>query len=296
MSSESAKTALGLDALSGPVVVFVPHELIAHRDRATTADQQHLLQVYDFFHYRNYGGGNPAATAVVPPAPAIVPAPPVTAVVPAPAAQAVPAPPAVAVGRSPALFPVRAFLPGASIPPPGLGAYGMVALKAKPTPSTAARLQMLCQAFLASLPPQSSLPASVPLSAQMVTFWPTEAGPDPASCPELLSRYDLWAGLSAIHDATAQGNDLSGRGPFLIGWSPSESRLRPDAVVLVIDMSRFEEQASFDDAFLFWQHKVVEDPALWRSGFSAERLRLSMRDFVDHYGSDILKAVHLGGS
>jgi hypothetical protein len=89
---------------------------------------------------------------------------------------------------------------------------------------------------------------------------------------------------------------VSGRGPFLIGWSPSSSRGVPDAVVLVIDMSLFESQASFDDAFRFWQRRIVEDPELWRSGFVVWRIRNAVRDFADEYGDAILKALSFKGS
>ncbi|HJS87290.1 MAG TPA: hypothetical protein VJ779_17690, partial [Acetobacteraceae bacterium] len=84
-----------------------------------------------------------------------------------------------------------------------------------------------------------------------------------------------------------------GRGPFLIGWSPSNMRGVPDAIVLIVDMSDFESQQSFDEAFLFWQRKIVEDPQLWRSGFSLERVRLAVRDFVDHYGKSIEAAIKI---
>ena len=66
---------------------------------------------------------------------------------------------------------------------------------------------------------------------------------------------------------------------------------RPDAVVLIVDMSGLESQASLNDAFRFWQQKVVEDPSLWRNGFSLESLRLAIRDFADHYGESIMGAL-----
>ena len=52
-------------------------------------------------------------------------------------------------------------------------------------------------------------------------------------------------------DAEQQGAKLDGPGPFLIGWSPSNSRGIPDKVVLVVNMSSFESQDSFDNAFFF---------------------------------------------
>jgi hypothetical protein len=189
------------------------------------------------------------------------------------------------------------MLPAAAIPPPGVGAYGVAALRAKPTPASQERLLRFCRAFLASLPSQAEVSERVPLSQQMVTVWPIEdpslTPPGHESCDVMLDRYDLFAGQAAIADADAQGRDLSGEGPFLIGWSPSNSRGVPDAIVLVLDMSRFETQRSFDEALTFWQRRIVEDPELWRSGFQAWRLRLVVRDFADHYGTGILKGLHL---
>ena len=194
--------------------------------------------------------------------------------------------------RSP-LRPTRTFLNASEIPPAGVGAYGVVALRTLPTPANHDRLMMLCRSFLASLPAQQTLPASVSLKDQMITVWPLSSPPpqDPPQCDYLISNYDLYGGISAVEDAAGQHYRLSGRGPFLIGWSPSTMRGRPDAVVLVVDMSGFETQASFDDAFRFWQDKVVEDPSLWREGFRLERLRLAIRDFADHYGESILGAL-----
>jgi hypothetical protein len=155
---------------------------------------------------------------------------------------------------------------------------------------------MLCNSFLASLPAQQSLPENVPLAAQMITIWPID-NPNvlqgKEECEVMLEHYDLYGGQSAITDAVRQGQQLTGPGPFLIGWAPSNSRYIPDAVVLVIDMSDYETQDRFDEALRFWQEKVVQDPQLWKSGFSIEGIRLAARDFVDHYGSDILKALNI---
>lgn len=191
------------------------------------------------------------------------------------------------------LRPTRAFLSASDIPPTGVGAYGVVALRTLPTPANHDRLMMLCRSFLASLPAQQTLPASVALKDQMITVWPlsSQLPQDAPQCDYLISNYDLYGGISAVEDAAGQGHRLNGRGPFLIGWSPSNKRGRPDAIVLVIDMSGFETQASFDDAFRFWQDKVVGDPLLWRQGFRLEQLRLVIRDFADHYGESILGAL-----
>jgi hypothetical protein len=196
------------------------------------------------------------------------------------------------------LIPTRAFLSSSRIPPPDVGAYGVAALRAKPTPANTARLNMFCTAFIKTLPSQYSLPVGMPVTQEMITIWPIDTAKPvqlpQENCDYLLDHYDLYGGVAAIADATAQRKNLSGRGPFLIGWSPSNSRQIPDAIVLVVDMSDFDTQDSFDEALMFWQRKIVEDPSLWTSGFSAERIRLATRDFADRYGTSILKAVKLG--
>jgi hypothetical protein len=58
----------------------------------------------------------------------------------------------------------------------------------------------------------------------------------------------------------------------------------------------YSSQDRFNQALRFWKEKIVEDPALWRSGFSLEKFRLSVRDFVDYYGETILAAAHLSRS
>ena len=258
ISSESIKLALGLTRLAGPVVAFVPKTLSANRRQDMTAQQQQLLQIYDYFAFHN-----------------LAPAP------------------------SKRLIPARAFLASKDIPPPDVAGYGVVALKAKPTAASKERLEMLCQSFLATLPSQQSLPADIPTTQRIITIWPLDqpqvAPAGEEGCKLLLDHYDLYAGHSAIQDAVSQGVNLSGRGPFLIGWAPSNSRYVPDAVVLVVDMSRFDTQENFDDALLYWLTKIVEDPDLWKSGFSVELLRLSARQFADKYGPAVLNALKFAG-
>lgn len=76
-----------------------------------------------------------------------------------------------AVTKHPArLAPARIYLRAADIPPAGVAAYGVVAFRAKPTSTTRDRLARVCEAYKAYLPSQKSLPASIPLSDQMLTI------------------------------------------------------------------------------------------------------------------------------
>jgi hypothetical protein len=197
------------------------------------------------------------------------------------------------------LVPVRMYLPAPAIPPRGIGAYGVVALRGLPTPATRARLWRLCQSFVKYLPRPEAIPNSVRRSDWMVTVWPlTQPEAAPAKkddCDFVIDHYDLYGGISAIQDAELQGADLSGPGPFLIGWSPASSRGVKDKVVLTFDMSSLDSQESFDRAFIWWQQRVVSDPKLWRHGWSVEAIRLSVRDFFDRYGESALNAIRFFG-
>ena len=244
----------------------------------------------------------PAPAPVPPAATNAPPAPKSAPIVVPPASTGVPAPKSVptAVPRAPTgvpvprLVPARVYLRAADIPPASIGAYGVVALRSKPTPANRERLLRTCIAYRASLPPQRTLPSSIPPSNQMLTIWPLDE-PDASEalkddCDFAVDHYDLVGGILAIQDASRhQGAKLEGIGPFLIGWSPSNTRGVPDKVVLIFDLSRLESQASFDEAFTIWQKRIVENPTLWVSGFSVTKIRLALRDFVDHYGTDVVK-------
>jgi hypothetical protein len=231
-----------------------------------------------------------------PPAPSAAPASPSAADIERAEREAVPTgsgnPKAAPSARL--LVPVRAYLKSSDIPPSGIGAYGIVAFRAKPTSASRNRLLMTCAAFVASIPPQKSVPGSVRVSDEMLTIWPLDEPASPSAarddCNFAIDHYDLYGGDSAIADAERQGAKFGADGPFLIGWSPANSRGAPDKLVLVVDMSRYDSQDSFNQAFQFWKKKIVEDPALWRGGFSIEALRLAVRDFADHYGDTILTA------
>jgi hypothetical protein len=191
------------------------------------------------------------------------------------------------------LVPVRAYLKSSEIPPKSIGAYGVVAFRARPTSASRSRLLMVCAAYVASIPTQKSVPGSVSISDQMLTIWPLDEPSSPEAakddCNFAIDHYDLYGGESAIADA-GENIKPDADGPFLIGWSPSNTRGVKDKVVLVIDMSPFDSQDSFDQTFQFWKQKIVEDPSLWRNGFSIEAVRLAVRDFADNYGDTILKA------
>jgi hypothetical protein len=141
------------------------------------------------------------------------------------------------------LVPVRAYLRSADIPATSaaFAAYGIMAFRARPTSVTRERLKMACASFIAYLARQAEVPTSVPSSDQMLTIWPLDAPyaeeAEKDNCDFLVDHYELYAADSAISDASKQGALFGSDGPFLIGWSPSNTRGVPDKLVLVVDMS-----------------------------------------------------------
>ena len=204
---------------------------------------------------------------------------------------------ATAKYAGPALKPFRTYLAAAAIPPAGVGAYGLFAAHGKPTAPERARFTMACNAFLAYLAPQPGPGESVPLADQLLTIWPLDAPTAPEAladkCDFLLDHYDLSAADDALADAARQGGQFKGDGPFLIGWSPADTRGKPDKLVMVVDMSGYNTQERFDYGFRFWKQNIIDHPELFRRGWDIEGVRQSIRDFADHYGTDILRAAHL---
>jgi hypothetical protein len=197
----------------------------------------------------------------------------------------------------PALLTVRALVERSELPPTGVAAYGIVAFTSLPIAIDIERYKFVCEAFKATLIPQESLPSGTPLSVQMITFWPIKNKHTPdavrADCSHLTENYDLETGLDAVHDADKQAEKLAERrGPFLIAWSPAESRYQSDSLVLVMDLSRVDGQQNFLEIFQTWRQKIVDNPSLWHGGFvDIETFRRIVRDTLDRYGDGILKLI-----
>ena len=102
-------------------------------------------------------------------------------------------------------MPVRALIEPSEVPPKDVGSKGIVAFAAIPVGNELERHKRVCEAFKATLIDQNHLKPNVPLSRQMITFWPVtnkntlEAAH--ADCSYLTANYDLKSGLDAILDA-----------------------------------------------------------------------------------------------
>ena len=192
---------------------------------------------------------------------------------------------------------VRALIEPGDVPPRGLAGYGLVAFTTLPAPHDVERYKLICEAYKATLMSQDELPSNTPLSEQMITFWPVTDKSAPEAqrtdCSYLLSNYPLRVGLDAIQDADKHREALaSRRGPFLIAWVPSDSRFKPDAVVLLMDLSPFEGQRSFIEIFQDWRQQITDNPELWRrGGFDIETTRRIIRDIFDRYGEGLMRLI-----
>ena len=192
---------------------------------------------------------------------------------------------------------VRALIEPKEMPPREVAGYGIVAFTTLALSHDVERYKSVCEAYKATLMSQADLPPDTPLSAQMITYWPIGNKNTPeaqrADCAHLVANYAIRLGLEAIADADKKKEGLaSRRGPFLIAWAPSESRLVPDAVVLVMDLSQLDTQRSFVEVFQDWRQHITDNPELWqRGGFNVEAVRRIIRDTFDRYGDGLLRLI-----
>lgn len=185
-------------------------------------------------------------------------------------------------------------------PPTEFAAYGILAFRSRPSPFNRDRHMMFCHAYLAVLPHASEL--AVPRSEQMVTVWPVSSDEASAllnllstqinrlqiACQMAVEDYGLVIAKQALKDAEMSGRNLSGGGPYLLAWSPSADKGKPDALVLVSDLSDITTYEQAQERFLAWSRDIESDPALWARGWDVERLRVRIRSWVDKYGEKAL--------
>ncbi len=198
----------------------------------------------------------------------------------------------------------RLFTGRESFPPESFAAYGIVAFSTLATSEDKAKYIAICEAFFSALLNADDVDA--PKSAQMVTVWPVDDRRNPDlpdslnttraeedSCENAVEFYDIAIARGAIGEAMSTGIDLTGRGPFLLAWAPAAMKGTPDAVVLAADLSDVKTVADAKDVLRIWRDDIERDPALWQEGFSAEKLRIKLRQIVNRYGDGLLK--FLGG-
>jgi hypothetical protein len=206
---------------------------------------------------------------------------------------------AASVAPPPDLRASRSFVGPHVVAPADLAAYGIVAFPYLATPRTWERHKMVCDAYVATLP--SSQDLSLPNNQQMITVWPLRTdkiaakltktpGSDP--CREAVDNYDLATSIRALKDAQKAGEELGfRRGPFLLAWAPSSAKGEPDVLVLVADLSERNDYDEVLEIFGQWRSRIEQNPDLWAAGWSAEGLKVAVREWADRVGPAVLKVL-----
>jgi hypothetical protein len=197
------------------------------------------------------------------------------------------------------VLPTRMAAGPGQYPPKQFKAYGIVAFKTRPTPADRDRYDMICDAYVSSLPYYKDVKA--PPNDQMVTVWPVEsaswadrinAETRQKVCADAVPHYGLAIALEAIESATKNGAVLDGQGPFLLAWSPGAAKGLPDALVLVSDMSDVINNEQSKQIFARWALDIQNDSSLWDPTWNQERLKLIIRLWADKWGTKALNAYH----
>jgi hypothetical protein len=189
----------------------------------------------------------------------------------------------------------RLFAGPSQYPPDKFAAYGILAFRSRAASHDRARHLMLCEAYVVTLPHASEL--AIAVADQMTTVWPIDSDREAEElnrvqrtemCETAVDHYGLATALQALKDAERAGMKAFGIGPFLLAWSPSRAKGKPNALVLVADLSDVTTFRQAQELLLKWSDDIEQDPSLWRRGWDLERVRLKIRLWVDDYGPRIL--------
>ena len=191
--------------------------------------------------------------------------------------------------------PSRIFAGPTQYPPRAFAAYGIVAFTSRAVSDDFSRHVMICNAYVTGLLHFSETQA--PQKSQMVTVWPiatnNEANqintlPRDNLCSDAVRHYGLATSLEAIASARLNHVTLDGTGPFLLAWSPAEEKGKPDALVLVSDLSDVTTAEQAREIFRQWSIDIQNNPALWRNGWNREKIRIKIQLWADKYGPKVL--------
>lgn len=197
----------------------------------------------------------------------------------------------------------RLFSGPGEYPPEMFAAYGVVAFQAQAADEyDTARYVNICEGFVAAIPGAKTLEErGVPIGEQMATVWPltdswlTDSLNDPtkehtSDCKRAVSTIDLVASRDAITKASRSvgRRAFSGRGPFVIAWSPSDRFGQPDVPVLVMDFSDVTTRQQATELFTQWTVAIEKDPTLWTNGWNVSRLKIALRLWADRWGPGVL--------
>ncbi|WP_321341566.1 hypothetical protein [uncultured Cohaesibacter sp.] len=201
----------------------------------------------------------------------------------------------------------RLFAGPGQFPPPQFAAYGILAFSTHPNLSdkTRKRFMVFCRAYTHKFSSVSDIEAAgVPRSEQMVTILPVDSdlNADKAemesreeACNLALKHYGLAQASNAIWQANKSAeltdgiDKLSGRGPFLIAWSPGSEKGKKSAIVLVADLSNTTTEAQANNDFDGWISDIQDKPHLWRKGWNITGLQRTIQRWIDRRAVGILK-------
>jgi outer membrane protein OmpA-like peptidoglycan-associated protein len=192
----------------------------------------------------------------------------------------------------------RLFAGPTQYPPNDFAAYGILVFKTRATSDDTSRYEMICNAYVAGLLHVTDV--KVPLKQQMVTVWPIESDsqafrvnkmPRESLCSVAVRSYGLPTSLEAIGSARRSSVRFDDTGPFLLAWSPSETKGQPDALVLVSDLSDVTTSEQAKQIFFDWFSKIQQNPELWRRGWDIAKLKVQIRLWADKYGEKLLNVV-----
>lgn len=202
------------------------------------------------------------------------------------------------VGRPPSKGQIRAsrlFAGPDDFPPANFAAYGILAFKSKASDQDKSRHIAICRAFINSIRPFDEIPT--PIEFQMATVWPVatremaqrlgQTSGDEI-CDTAVANYGIVAADSAIRHAELAGADIQGIGPYLLAWSPSTTKGREDAIVLIADLSTIDEYIPALRIMLEWVRDIERDPSLWSSGWRLEKARRILQQWFDRRGTQLL--------
>ena len=155
---------------------------------------------------------------------------------------------------------------------------------------------MICDAYVTALPHTTEL-VNIPSHKQMVTVWPIKTNEvssemnissDTSLCETAVKNYGLLLSRQSLKEAEIAGANVSGLGPYLLAWSPTESKGKKNALVLVSDLSDITTYEQSQAVFRQWIKDIEQDPDLWKSGWNIEKLRVKIRLWSDMYGPKLL--------
>ena len=198
----------------------------------------------------------------------------------------------------PAVIATHTFAGPLEFPPEGYLAYGVLAFPQKPTPDTEHRYQLICEAFIKTISFTSEV--TQPISAQMVTIWPVtsaqiarkiHAAPETDRCRMAVAHYHLPHSERAMEFARMAGQKLgTGRGPFLLAWSPGGTMGNSKVPVLDRDLSLVVTRQQADDEFRAWKAEI-RNRDCWDCTNFVENSRRNLRLYADYYGARTIGAL-----